>query len=457
MSNLESSADVVVIGAGPAGMAAASSAALAGASVMVLESGSSIGGNAVRSNGYCAFVGADATAQSAFVEDARTAYRGAAARYGLVWDEAAVRQFAAQSATTYRALIARGVQFSRTVTRPEHSVDRILAVTDAAMFGRAYAADFTGPGIGTEFGVRADRLLVDGGRVVGVRAHRLDGDSALTVRARRAVVLATGGYQAGHLLRARLQPPAEALSPYYGTSDCRGDGHLMGSAIGGDLVNMTYLPPTVLAPSTVVENAIAINSTGVRFHDEMGTFADRVDALRGQPGRRAWYVLDADVAREHEHLIAQMPQPPVSADDVTELARLLGVPVERLTATIEGWRPQCRRPSGSRLVAIPMVEGVNISCGGFRTTPRMQVIDVLGSAIPGLFAAGDTTAGLNAAAGMIGLHISGAFTQGRIAGLAAAAARNDTADYGSLLRTDSPIVAAAEDLTALGHAYRLLS
>ena len=40
--------------------------------------------------------------------------------------------------------------------------------------------------------------------------------------------------------------------------------------------------------------------------------------------------------------------------------------------------------------------------------------------IPGLYAAGDTTAGLNAAAGMVGLHISGAFTQGRIAGKSAA-------------------------------------
>ena len=63
----------------------------------------------------------------------------------------------------------------------------------------------------------------------------------------------------------------------------------------------------------------------------------------------------------------------------------------------------------------------------------MQVINVFGEAIPGLYAAGDTTAGLNAAAGMMGLHISGAFTQGRIAGRAAAASAPDTADYGSVL------------------------
>ncbi len=426
MSSQILSADVVVIGAGPAGMAAASSAAGAGASVVVLESGNAIGGNAVRSNGYLAFVGRDERAQTVFADDARAAYRRGADSYRLVWDEAAVRQFAAQSAITRKILIGRGVRFSRTVARPEHSVDRIEAVADPAMFARAYAADFASRAIHTRFGVRADGLLVDDGRVAGVRAHRRDGRATLTVCARRGVVLATGGYQAGHLLRARFQSFAAAQSPYYGTADCRGDGHIMGAAVGGDLVNMEYLPPTVLAPSTVAENAIAVNAAGVRFHDETGPFPDRVDALRRQPGRRAWYVLDADAAREHHRHIAQMPQPPIRADGVTQLARALGVPAGRLRSTLDEWNRSAaalsRRPLGTSLVAVPMVEGVNISCGGFRTTSRMQVIGTEGSPIPGLFAAGDTTAGLNAAAGMLGLHISGAFTQGRIAGAAAAAA-----------------------------------
>jgi succinate dehydrogenase/fumarate reductase flavoprotein subunit len=443
-------AGVVIIGAGPAGMAAAASAWQAGASVIVLESGSRIGGNAVRSNGYLAFVDSDEAARDAFVADARAAHRKAAERCGLVWDESAVGQFAAESATTYRILTRRGVRFSRKVPRPEHSVDRIQAVVDPAMFGRAYAADFARPAIRTQFGVRADRLIVENGRVAGVLAHRLDGGMPLSVRAARAVVLATGGYQAGHRLRARYQPHTAAQSPFFGTPDCRGDGHLMGSAVGGDLVNMTCLPPTVLAASTVVENAIAVNSAGVRFHDETGTFAERVEALRRQDQRRAWYLLDEEAARSQAHLIEQMPQPPVRATSVAELATALHLPTDRLAATIGEWNsflaspattdpqfgrtslPQGRRALGTPLLAVPMVEGVNISCGGFRTTAGMQVIDVFGATIPGLYAAGDTTAGLNAAAGMVGLHISGAFTQGRIAGRAAATARPDTTEFGGL-------------------------
>lgn len=107
------------------------------------------------------------------------------------------------------------------------------------------------------FGVRAERLVVEGGWVVGVSAQRLDDGTHLYARATRGVVLATGGYRAGHLLRQRYQPARDAQSPYYGTSNCGGDGHVMGAAVGADLVNMTYLPPTVLAASTVVETELA--------------------------------------------------------------------------------------------------------------------------------------------------------------------------------------------------------
>lgn len=462
----EMTADVVVIGAGPAGMAATAAALQQGATVAVLEVGNRIGGNAVRSNGYLAFVEDE---PETFVADAFRAFALAAKRYGLVWDAGAVRQFAAESAETHRILTGRGVRFGRTVPRPEHSVERIHAVEDPEMFATAYADDFANASVTTVFGVRAERLLVEDGRAVGVVAQRLDDAIHLTVRATRGVVLATGGYQAGHLLRQRYQPARDAQSPYYGTSNCRGDGHVMGAAVGGDLVNMTYLPPTVLAASTVVENAIAVNSAGVRFHDEAGTFDDRIAALRAQDGRRAWYILDADAARSQAHLIEQMPHPPIQAETLTELAAALGLPAGALEDTAEQWNTflasgaptdhlgrsavaQDRR--GLRqgpFTAVPMVEGVNISCGGFRTTARMQVVDVLGRTVGGLFAAGDTTAGLNAAAAMCGLHISGAFTQGRIAGRAAAQAKPDLADYGSVL-SGSSVIAEAEaikDLAAL--------
>jgi succinate dehydrogenase/fumarate reductase flavoprotein subunit len=81
-----------------------------------------------------------------------------------------------------------------------------------------------------------------------------------------------------------------------------------------------------------------------------------------------------------------------------------------------------------------MVEGVNFPWGGFRTTAGMQVVDVFGNAIPGLYAAGDCAGGLNACADLGGVHLGGGFTLGRVAGLSAAGGAHDTAGHGSVLQ-----------------------
>ena len=451
-------ADVVVVGAGPAGMAATAAARADGASLVVVEAGDSIGGNAVRSNGYLAFVGSGMQAdhhildrEEAFLADAHRAFEAAAQQFGLVWNVDAIRLFVTESAETYRTLYRRGVRFTHLVPRPEHCIDRILAAEDSAMFARAFAADFVSPNVYTLFGTRVDRLTTEGGRVTGVRAHGLIDGAPVLVRARRGVVLASGGYQANPALRQRYEPGFAARSPYFGLDTCRGDGQVIGAAVGADLINMTFIPPMILAASTVVENAIAVNSAGVRFHDETGVFSDRVDRLRHQPGRLAWYILDDVAARAQSALIDQMPHPRIQVRTISGLADAIAVPAERLADTVARWNAflasaapvdaefgRTALPAGRRglttapFTALAMVEGANFTCGGFRTTTRMQVLDMFGTAIPGLYAAGDTTAGLNAVADMGGLHISGAFTLGCVAGRAAAAGITDATNYGSL-------------------------
>ncbi len=122
-------ADVVVLGTGPAGMAATAAARAEGATVIVLEAMDHIGGNAVWSNGYLAFVCSEVQqargirdGEESFVADARGAFERATDRFGVVWDDDIVRLFARESAQTYRILTARGVRFIRFVPRPEHSI-----------------------------------------------------------------------------------------------------------------------------------------------------------------------------------------------------------------------------------------------------------------------------------------------------------------------------------------------
>jgi succinate dehydrogenase/fumarate reductase flavoprotein subunit len=67
-----------------------------------------------------------------------------------------------------------------------------------------------------------------------------------------------------------------------------------------------------------------------------------------------------------------------------------------------------------------MVVGINFPAGGFRVTPDLQVVDVYGDPVPGLYAVGDCVGGIAPAIGLGGLKITPAVTLGRVAGRVAA-------------------------------------
>lgn len=437
--------DVVVVGAGPGGMAAAVAAAESGARVVVLEALDEIGGNAIWSTGYLAFSGFDMQDRAGvrdsverFFEDAAAEVARQRERYGIVWDEVLTRRFIEGSADTYRYLRERGVAFNRFIERPtQHTAHRMVDLADTFSLQRAFVAAFAECGVEVRHRHRGRRLVVADGIVTGIDVETPDGPSRFHAR---AVVLATGGYQAGIELRRRYQPEHLATTPYLGVPTCRGDGHVMGQAVGGDLINMTMVQPLVIVGSALVEDSIAVNIAGVRFHDEAGPYDDRVAALLAQPHRTAFYVFDHTTAENKRHLVDQMPGAAVSAPTLAALAEAIDVAPLPLVRTVDGWNAllrsgAARDPLHGRVVfpadrrgivdgpfwASPMLIGVNFPAGGFRTTDTMAVVDVFGAVVPGLYAAGDTAGGVNPCLGLGGIHISSAFTLGFVAGRAAAA------------------------------------
>jgi succinate dehydrogenase/fumarate reductase flavoprotein subunit len=442
--------DVVVVGAGPAGMSAAIAAAERGAAVALVDALDRVGGNAVLSTGYLAFVDVDHQREHGIVDSAETFLADAAHQFamhrdkaGMIWDEELTWLFARESAETYRRLVDLGLEFSRLIPRPQqNSVDRLLA-TDPAQIGRIHERRLAELGVEILLSTHVATLVVEDGRVVGVRATARDENVEL--RARRGVVLACGGYQGNRELRRRYQPARDIDDHVVGVPTCRGSGHVLGASVGGDLINMGYLQPMILVASLVVEEAIAVNTQGRRFHDEAGPYGDRVAALARQPDQKAWYVVDGRTLEHHRDLMDRMPEDVVVRDSVEELGNTLGCDVGAPADTVKEWNAFLRGdepvdPSFGRVVlpderrvlaeapfaAAPMIRGTTFTWGGLVVTRDMQVVTVLGDVVPGLFAAGDTIGGLNVVSSVGGLHISGALTLGRIAG--AAAVSGPTAD-----------------------------
>jgi succinate dehydrogenase/fumarate reductase flavoprotein subunit len=199
-------------------------------------------------------------------------------RYGIIWDEYMTRVYAERSAETYDFLVQYGVEFGRFIQRPlQHTTERMLNVVDTFGIQRAYLRAFEEFGVKVAYETRVKSLVRDGERVTGVVAEGPDG--TVQWNASRGVVLSTGGYQSNPELRMRYQPEHLARTPYLGVHTCQGDGHLMGQMMGGDLINMTMIQPLVIVGSALVEDSIAVNVKGERFHDEAGPYDARSHRL----------------------------------------------------------------------------------------------------------------------------------------------------------------------------------
>ncbi len=343
----------------------------------------------------------------------------------------------------YDVLTEMGVKFSRLIKRPlQTSVDRLAAVDDTKMFPEAFDKKYlSGPKVRTFLNCAGQRLLVDDdGRVTGVIVRPASEDhKPFKVHAKKGVVLATGGYGANLLLRRQYQRDPSDVSIYAGLPTCRGDGQLMGQAIGGELINMTMIPPIVAVPSHLTEEAIAVNMAGNRFHDEAGPYYDRVYALDKQSPKVGHYVFDDETYQAKKKYVDPMAGPMTSAPDVPSLADKLGLPAAAVEQSVKKWndflasgKPKdsetgrvqfhpSRRPINvGPFHSKKMTVGISLTCGGFTTTKSMQVVDIWGKPVPGLFAAGDCAGGNNPTAEMGGTHLGGGFVLGWEAGRAAA-------------------------------------
>jgi 3-oxosteroid 1-dehydrogenase len=304
-----------------------------------------------------------------------------------------------------------------------------------------------------------DLVMVDG-EVVGLRCDRAAGGDLL-VGARRGVVLACGGFEwNAEMVRAFIGYDVQPVSPPNNT----GDGHVMGMEAGARLGNMTsywgtgaMFDPSIVRDGAPVPQfdagrqlpgAIVVNRSGARFVNENVTYHDFPKAfgafdanLPGFPNTPpAWLVFD-EAARETAPIGTGAPGQPVpewvaQAPSVRALADRIGLDPDALEATVirfneqaaNGDDPELRRPGvrpldTGRLYALEIHPGTLGTNGGLRIDADARVLSYRGGVVPGLYAAGNTSAaifgcaypsgGAPIAAGatfgyLAGRHVSGA-------------------------------------------------
>ncbi len=461
----DDTADVVVVGFGAAGSTAAFSAAEAGARVLVTERTGGPGGAAALAEGIV-YLGGGTPIQQAcgFPDTTEDMYRYMMAACGPDPDEAKIARYCAESLGHFDWLVARGVPFD-----PSFCADTSMAPNgveglvysggeDAYPFNEIatpaprghlaktkrstgwllmqhLAAAATGAGADVSLDTRIDRLVMDDGRVVGVQGQRFG--ETVSLRARRGVVLTAGGFIFNDDMLRQHCPPLVRGSFKVGTEGDDGRGIRMAQAIGASVRNMyageVSLPIT---PPRSLINGILVNRQGQRFINE--------DTYMGRVGQRALYEEGGEVYLILDEAAYEVNWMGLAASWVcgttAELECEMGLPTGSLQGTVDLYNrhaaggadplfhkgPQWVRPLVPPIGAVDLRIGpapyAPFTLGGLETTVDGQVLNLAGDALPGLFAAGRTTAGVCAFGYASGLSIGDSTMFGRFAGASAAAA-----------------------------------
>lgn len=390
-------ADVVVVGAGGAGMTAAITAAAEGKSVVILESQSMVGGNSVRATGgmnagktvyqdeneFGESAGVEKTLKTAAekyadnetitalaktVSEQRAAYQANPTGYfdsvelmeldtmiggKGINDPELVETLCANSADAIDWLDEHGITLHNVSSFGGASVKRIHRPVNAE--GKTVSVgsymipllqeNCEKAGVKMMLDTTATEILTDAnGAAVGVKATGASGET-VTVNA-KAVVLATGGFGANLDMVVKYKPELKGFMTT-NAPGIQGQGIEMAQAIGAATVDMDQIQihPTVEANTAALiteglrgDGAILINEEGQRFIDEVGT-RDVVSAAEiAQTGSYSWLVVDQAMADASSVIQGYIKKGyTVTGSTYEELGKAMGVDAAAFAETMEKW------------------------------------------------------------------------------------------------------------------------
>lgn len=447
---IEKTVDVVVLGAGGAGVAAAIEAVDAGASVALLEKMPQIGGTTATSQGM---IGAY---ESKFTKELGVHYTFEE-MYGNLMSNASYRLDPELTAVTIEKsgetidwMADRlGMNFYDVIVgygplQMMHLVEGAGGAMKTAM-----ETALAGSSVDLMLETRATEILMnEDGSVKGVKATC--GADTVIVYA-KAVVVATGGYANNPELTARLDPE-KAGTWGIGFPGATGDGIIMASNVGAALTHTGDMMCVLKDYEIMSEhngtsatanvssfisrnNTVLLAANGKRFVNEkdIGYMTQKLnspvfDQMHRDGLGYVWAVSDK-ASLEAKGVKRGLEMEFITADTFEELAEKMGLDVATVVETLTNYNAYCETghdPEFGRLLlekleapycAVKVVPCEIITYGGIARNVNAEVIRADGTVIPGLYTAGEASA--NSA--YMGFTLTNAYGWGRIAGAGAAA------------------------------------
>ena len=451
-------ADVVVVGAGAAGLSAGLKAVQDGKNVIILEKMGVIGGASAMAGSGTMATGSTWQKEDGYEDSPEQLVEDMMENGHNKNDRATVELFANTIGEAFDWLVdengaAVPYQRSGEPTRSYSGVGRGAGVC------QSLCDKFLAEGGTLLLNTPATALIINDGAVTGVMA---EGEGkAYTINA-KAVVLASGGYGAND----ELVPDEYKAFVYAGHAGAEGDAIAMVEPLDADLINMDLIntqPNSMILPSGLgqycnpgVSRAYAaggfmVNQDGERFFNEQANAWDLMQAMKandaqylimdqaafdgfnaGMTGSKIYTMEDVEtwLADDYEG------QPVIkTAATLVVLADKLGIPADALSASAQafneaaasgsadefGRTPAAAQSEEGPYYALEMHIRYYASLGGLHINDGMQVLNTQQEAIPGLYAAGEVVGGLEGDVYMGGTLFGWAIASGYEAGIAAAA------------------------------------
>ncbi|MCL9671300.1 flavocytochrome c [Citrobacter sp. MNAZ 1397] len=434
--------DVVVVGSGGAGLAAAIQAHDEGARVLIVEKMPTFGGNTIKAS-----AGMNA-AETRFqrvkgIEDSKELFYQETLKGGQNRNNPELlRCFVEHAPQAIEWLANRGIMLNDITTTGGMSIDRTHRPKDGSAVGgyliSGLVRNVTRRGIDVMLDTSVEEILCEQGKVSAVRLVN-DENETLTV-AVKSVIVATGGFSANSEMVVKYRPD---LAGFVTTNHkgATGGGIALLQHIGADTVDMgeIQIHPTVeqntsylISESIRGGGAILVNQKGNRFFNEMET-RDKVSAqIIALPEQYAYIVFDEHVRAKNKAADEYIARGFVtSASSPRQLAEKLGMDYHAFLATLEryngfveqqhdsdfGRTTALRNPiNEGPFHAIRIAPGVHHTMGGVTINTETAVLNKQQQVIPGAFAAGEVAGGIHGSNRIGGNAVADIIIFGSLAG-----------------------------------------